>query len=495
MLTTSHVYAQLSGQAKIDSLLAELPKAKGDTNEVKLLTDLSFKYFSINPDLGIEYGEKAIDIAERINYQVGLAQAYNNIGVNYAGGKADYKNALIMYKKALTIYEEIKYKSGIGPTLNNIALIYQFEGDLSKAIEYFQQSADLAKENNNRKGYAGALNNIGNIFVDWGEYAKSLSYFQRSMKIYTEIENQPGISFCYTNIGSIYKKMSDYKNALDNYKKSLMVQKKIGDKRGVANSKNNIGILLVEMERYEEAKEYLLESLNYFSKFRNEESISNVYTNLGILEKQQSNYKESLEFFEKTYRLSLKKSNRIRVASAIANIGSVYYSMATDTTMNVRELYNFDKRLNLNRSINYFEEAIEIYKEEGELYNRLNFSKDLSNAYEIIGKKDKALEYYKEYNFLQDSIFNIEKTQKIAALSAEINLIEKDKEIEKQKLKIAEQEKREKLILYFSIGFILVMAVVMLIIYRLLKRSDKLLYNVLPVSYSQAFKKQRTPHF
>jgi hypothetical protein len=64
---------KLTGQAKIDSLLAELHKAKGDTNEVKLLSKLSFAYYCINPDKGIEYGEKGVKLAKKIGWKKGEA--------------------------------------------------------------------------------------------------------------------------------------------------------------------------------------------------------------------------------------------------------------------------------------------------------------------------------------------------------------------------------------------------------------------------------------
>ncbi|MDZ4756535.1 MAG: hypothetical protein SGJ10_00165, partial [Bacteroidota bacterium] len=41
--------AQKEGQALIDSLLVQLPKAKEDTNKVKMLNGISFNYYSINP--------------------------------------------------------------------------------------------------------------------------------------------------------------------------------------------------------------------------------------------------------------------------------------------------------------------------------------------------------------------------------------------------------------------------------------------------------------
>jgi len=56
---------KLTGQAQLDSLLAELPKAKGDTNEVNLLKDISFSFYSTNPDKGIEYGLKGVKLTKK----------------------------------------------------------------------------------------------------------------------------------------------------------------------------------------------------------------------------------------------------------------------------------------------------------------------------------------------------------------------------------------------------------------------------------------------
>jgi class 3 adenylate cyclase len=104
-----------------------------------------------------------------------------------------------------------------------------------------------------------------------------------------------------------------------------------------------------------------------------------------------------------------------------------------------------------------------------------------------------SIDSHRKYKELQDTIYSKENNDKIASLEKAREDDIKQKEIEKQKIRIAEQEKREKLILYFSIGFFIVMAIVMIVIYRLLKRSDKLLYNVLPVSIAKRLKKKEHP--
>ena len=66
---TSQSHAQLQGQPLIDSLITQLPKAKEDTNKVKLLNDLSLTYYSINPDEGLKYGKQAIGTCRKIELE------------------------------------------------------------------------------------------------------------------------------------------------------------------------------------------------------------------------------------------------------------------------------------------------------------------------------------------------------------------------------------------------------------------------------------------
>ena len=84
---SSLLFAQKQGQAKIDSLLKEFTadstQNKEDTNSVKLLTALSSAYVNIEPANGVKYGEQALALAEKSEWQKGLAMANGAIGINY----------------------------------------------------------------------------------------------------------------------------------------------------------------------------------------------------------------------------------------------------------------------------------------------------------------------------------------------------------------------------------------------------------------------------
>ncbi|OYT15338.1 MAG: hypothetical protein B7C24_13585, partial [Bacteroidetes bacterium 4572_77] len=106
ILTTCSLSAQKQGQELIDSLLAELPNAKKDTNKVNLLNTLSFNYSAVDSKKGIEFGKEALEIAKDIGWEQGQAVAYCRLGVNY-WAMSNFDKALEYYHKTLKIYEEI----------------------------------------------------------------------------------------------------------------------------------------------------------------------------------------------------------------------------------------------------------------------------------------------------------------------------------------------------------------------------------------------------
>jgi len=80
-LISAHSYATLQGQARIDSLLKELPQQKEDTNKVKLLVELSGCYKTISPDEGIKYDQLSLELATKLGWKKGIAATYNTWGI------------------------------------------------------------------------------------------------------------------------------------------------------------------------------------------------------------------------------------------------------------------------------------------------------------------------------------------------------------------------------------------------------------------------------
>jgi len=240
-MTLSVAFAQLQGKEKIDSLLKEIPNIKEDTNGVNLLKDLSFYFYSINPELGIEYGNQGLELSKKIDWDLGLAKCYNSLGVVYSFGKSNYSKALECYLKALNINEKLGTKFGIADNLGNIGIIYNELKNNTKALEYYFKALDLNKIIANKYGIANNLGNIANIYEEQSNYSKALEYYQKVLDIYKHSGNKSNIASCFQKIGIIYSNLKDYQKSLEYLNKSLNINSEINDKLGLAYDYGNIG--------------------------------------------------------------------------------------------------------------------------------------------------------------------------------------------------------------------------------------------------------------
>ena len=218
---------------QIDSLVVVLKIVKEDTNKVNILYQLSDE--SMDDKDVLHYAEESLELAEKLNYKKGIANASNNIGYVFMN-KGDLANALEWYYKSLIIQKEIGDKLGIATSHNNIGLIYNNQGNIPKALECFIRSLKIQEEIGDKEGIAHSLNNIGGIYYNQGNISSALDWFQKSLKIREEIGDKHGIATSLINIGAIYDDQGNLPKALEWYYKSLTLQKEIGDKLGIANS-------------------------------------------------------------------------------------------------------------------------------------------------------------------------------------------------------------------------------------------------------------------
>ena len=122
------VFAQ---NPKLDSLFLVLKTAKTDTTRVNAYTKICKEYISSNPDTALYFGNLGLGLAIKANYNQGMSDCYNNIGlVHYYQG--NYHKAIEYYLKSLKIKEELGDKKGMSQCYNNIGIVYYYQGDYLK---------------------------------------------------------------------------------------------------------------------------------------------------------------------------------------------------------------------------------------------------------------------------------------------------------------------------------------------------------------------------
>lgn len=231
---------QKEGQALIDSLLADLPAMKDDTNKVKTLALLSRELKNYNTDEGIKYGLEGLKLSKKLNYPFGKGLSRLSLAFNYfhanripetiehgqeaeqiffilddsdrlcatylvvgcAYGRVDPKKEHDYYLNAKSII----YKTSILEwKLNNLSWLEnisrQYDPD---SRDYFMSLFRESQRFSPKKYYeAHHYRMMAQYFEDKGQLDSAVFYYRLTIPIFKEIKSKRNLGYMYGRLGRV----------------------------------------------------------------------------------------------------------------------------------------------------------------------------------------------------------------------------------------------------------------------------------------------------
>ena len=280
------------------------------------------------------------------------------------------------------------------------------------------QSLKIDEEIGDKPGITRGFNRLGLIYYSLSDYAKALDYYQRSLKMARESGDKIAMQDAMYDIGDFYQKKDDYPNALDYFNQALKLNQAIGNKSGSARALNAIGLVYRQKKDFTKAYQYLEEAVKYYEAAGNKHAMANELENIGDLHRQQAEYFKALEYLFRALRLQKKLNVKRNISYNYGVIAYTYFLIATDRNKStLNKLFAGNKPAAIRKAAIYADSAIVIQKELGDLYLLQDSYISNSICYEEIGEYKGALEHYKKYVAIKDSIFNLEKDKKLTQLS------------------------------------------------------------------------------
>ena len=310
----------------VDTTLKLYHKAKHDTTRLGLIEhivdecwddDVWPKYNAFIYNKSLLCLGQATSTAEQIRYSSYLGGAISNTGFIY-DNDGNVPMALEYYHRSLKIYEKIQDKKGISSSLNNLGVLYSSQGDTSKAFHYHNESLKIKKILKDSAGISLSLNNIGTIYKIRGYPFEALKCYKQSLKICDAIKDYRGIAISYDNIASIYFQQGYPGKALEYYNKSLLIWEAFGESSGLAYTHNNMADVYLKMGNLSEALFHAEKSLAIAKELGYPMDIQNAAKTLSQIKKQQSDFKNALGYYELyiSMRDSIFNANTERIAMA-----------------------------------------------------------------------------------------------------------------------------------------------------------------------------------
>lgn len=226
-----------------------------------------------------DYGVVALKLARNSGDKIASAEANIIIGHAY-WPRGNFARALELFREARDIFIEKEYEPGLANAINAIGTVYWRLGDYTKALEFLLEACQLFEKNGEIITTGESYNNIGQIYWDLQNYPKALEYFQKSLDLYKQSDMKAGIARVLKDIGHFHESRKNYANALNYYQQAFESSRSLGMRILTAVVLSSIGAIYENNMDYPLALRYYFEALELNKNLNNSQAIPGAHLNI-----------------------------------------------------------------------------------------------------------------------------------------------------------------------------------------------------------------------
>ena len=293
-------------------------------------TNIGAVYFNQSDNVtALEYYLKAQKYAEEIQDSLRLMTVYANIASIYGVKKITTPKAIEYDLKALAIGEHIGDKGTIGTVCGNIAELYMGQHKHSLAATYFKRSLEAHRGTENE---AYALIGMAKVHRSNGELQKAMGFFNQAHDKAKEFGIKIDEGDALKGIGQLYLKMNKPKLALDNLSKAFKLFSAMNHKTAMLTIASDLSEAYEKTGSYKSAYKYSTIALSLKDSVYNvefDQKVSEQISDYKLQKKEDEitilNKEKELQTLE--YQTEVEKKNRTRNAFALGGLALLIFAV------------------------------------------------------------------------------------------------------------------------------------------------------------------------
>lgn len=407
--------------------------------------ELSFDYSVMNPDSGVFFGKKALQLALENKLAAWEAHAANSIGYCFIK-KGVYDSASTYLHRALGYYRTAQSACDIAGVDYNFGTLYYSMGNLAEALDAYSryEEASLQCPDFLRENPGGAAHAIGIIYNAQGLHEKAIPFFQ----------------------------------------KALAANEKGGMENRAADNALSLGNAFLGLKKYPDAFRYYARAEALYTRNDNQNGMGLTAENQGIAFREQGNYPAAVAQFRRAYALFVEMKSSSDQCFELQQLGDIYARMGR-----------------YDQSIEAFTAALKLAQENGFVQLLPDLHLGISKTYEQSDNFRMALYHHQIASRQQDSLNLAQQQARLDELTTRYEARQKDKEIEllsranRLQEEKASQQRTLRNVLLAGLALVIVLALVLLNRYQLKQKTARALEEKNEVIEQQKLRAERGEQF
>ena len=317
-----------------DSLQKELENAPTEEARVDLINKLSHFYSQFSLESAEQLAQEALERAEAIDYQKGIATSYNNLGICNAI-RGDYTQGLDYFITALRIREEENDLLNVSHTLNNISRLFTYQKDFEKALEYSKKSIEVLQKIDDPRAYGIAHIALGSIYLSKDDNVEATKIFTEARAIFADRNLKVEEGWALMKIANALELDGRYEEALESCFSAMKFLDLKSDLFTAIEMYETIGTIYSKMGNQKEASSYLHQAIRLADERNDSNGRMSARLNLSRMFKKFKQYDSALYYNEAYQVLNAEIFNSER-SRQLAALEKIYQSEKKDRLLELK---------------------------------------------------------------------------------------------------------------------------------------------------------------
>jgi len=283
--------------------------------QIDSINKLYVQGLNIPQDSIVALFKKNIKAAEKISYELGVADGYSQLGLVYSY-QGKYEESTKSTIQAITIYEKLNQTDKIAGYYAGLGYSMKYR-DLKNALYYMQKGKAVAEANKLEELLKDIYNNYGVLKEINNELDSALYYFNRGLEIKIKINDTIGIPYSWSNMAGAYGLQENFSKSREYFNKSLQQRLVWADSLGIAENYTQLGEVFMAEKKWNDAIPFMHKSLPISLKKQYRNLTQYNYKMLSDIFKKLNNTDSALYYFEQ-YSAIKDSVHSIKVQESIA---------------------------------------------------------------------------------------------------------------------------------------------------------------------------------